>query len=110
MRALQGLRVPSFRSALRGPVAPVKPEDRGRRIGEALAFLSGDDRDEPLLCARCRSSEVDQDLRGRDVLACRACGCETTMFVAADDRHRRMRKRAEPGIGELVDLLKDEES
>jgi hypothetical protein len=83
---------------------------RGRRIGEALAYLAGDDRDEPLCCAWCRSERVDRDLCGRDVLRCRDCGRETTMRVAAGDRHRRMRHRAQGGIGELVDLLKGKES
>jgi hypothetical protein len=86
----------------------MRPE-RARRIGDALAYLAGDVRDEPLCCAWCRSEKVDRDLRGRDVLNCQDCYRETSMEFAADDRHRRMRKRAQGGIGDLVDLLRDKD-
>jgi hypothetical protein len=80
---------------------------QGRELGEALAYLFGDYRDEPLRCPwdGCGSERVDHDPI-EDAYRCRECRRLTSGEVMGDDRERRMRARVRGGVGgPLVDLV-----
>lgn len=73
---------------------------QGREIGEALAFMFGDFRDEPLRCGwrDCHSEKVEFD-HMNDAFACRDCGRLTSGHVASEDQRERMRARVMGGVG-----------
>lgn len=73
---------------------------QARELGEALAFLGGDFRDEPLRCGWCDSTATHAiHDPSRDAMFCTDCRRETSMQVAAEMRRHRMRARVAGGVG-----------